>query len=75
MKDCNVMIAGRNFLDQPIKNDLRTYDNIRKIETGPSDDYTNVCLLNYPYFKEYCKLIGIDLSKQQKLDANPKAIQ
>ena len=26
------MIDGRNVFDQPIKNDLKTYDNIRKIE-------------------------------------------
>ena len=26
-------------------------------------------------FQKYYKLIGIDLSKQQKLDADPKAIQ
>ena len=26
-------------------------------------------------FQKYCKLIAIDLSKQQKLDADPKAIQ
>ena len=31
--------------------------------------------LDYPYFKKYYKLIAIDLSKQQKTDANPKAIQ
>ena len=34
-----------------------------------------MCLLDYPYFEEYYKLIAIDLSKQQKLDADPKAIQ
>ena len=34
IKDYNVMIDGRNFFDQPIKNDLKTYDNIRKIATG-----------------------------------------
>ena len=33
------------------------------------------CLLNYSYFKENYKLIAIDLSKQQALDADPKAIQ
>ena len=68
------MIDGKNFFDQPIKNDLKTYDNIRKIETGQGDDYTTECLLDYPYLKKYCKLIAIDLSKQQKLDADPKAI-
>ena len=28
--DYNVMIDGRNFFDQPVKNDRRTCDNIRK---------------------------------------------
>ena len=31
MKDYNVVIDGTNFFDHPIKNDLKTYDNIRKI--------------------------------------------
>ena len=38
-------------------------------------DYTTGYLLDYPYFKLCRKLIAIDLSKQQKLDADPKAIQ
>ena len=67
------MINGRDFFDQPIKNDLKAYDNIRKIATGQGDDYTTGCLLDYPYFKRYYKLIAIDLSKQQKLEADPKA--
>ena len=28
IKDYNVMIGGRNFFDQPVKNDLKTFDNI-----------------------------------------------
>ena len=32
-------------------------------------------MLDYPYFKENYKLIAIDLSKQQALDADPRAIQ
>ena len=75
VKDYNVMIDGRSFFDQPIKNDLKTYDNIRKIEIGQSDDYTTGCLLDYPYFKKHYKSIAIDLSKQQNVDADPKAIQ
>ena len=75
IKDYYVIIVGRNFFDQPIKNDLKTYDNIRKITTGQGDDYTTGCLLDYTYFKKYYKLIAIYLSKQQKLDADPKAIQ
>ena len=32
IKVYNVMIDGRNFFYQPIKSNLKTYDNIRKIE-------------------------------------------
>ena len=67
------MIDGKNLFDQPIKNDKVTYRNIRKI-TGQGDDYTTGCLLEYTYFKKYCKMIAIDLSKQQALDDDPKAI-
>ena len=67
------MIDGQNVFDQPVKNDLRTYENVRN--DYQEDDYTTGCLLDYPYFKENYKLIAIDLSKQQALDANPKAIQ
>ena len=74
-KDYNIVIDLRNFFDQPVKNDLKTYDSIRKIATDQVDDYTTGCLLDYPYFKKYYKLIAIDLSKQQKLDADPKSIQ
>ena len=73
IKDFNVVIDGRNLFDQPIKNDFKTYDNIRKIATGQGDDYTTGCLLDYDYVKEHYRLIAIDLSKQQKLDADPKA--
>ena len=69
------MIDGKNFSDQPIKIDLRTYDNIQKISAGQRDDYTNGCFLDYNYFKKYYKMIAIDLSKQQALDSDPKPIQ
>ena len=36
----------KNLFDQPVKNNLRTYDNIRKIATGQGDDYTTSCLLD-----------------------------
>ena len=32
------MIDGRNFFDQPVKDNLKTYDNNRKIATGQGDD-------------------------------------
>ena len=51
------------------------YINIRKNATVQGDDYTTDCLLDYTYFKNYYKMIAIDLSQQQVLDDDPKAIQ
>ena len=73
MKDYNIMINGENYFDQPIKNSKVTYESIRKIVIG--DDYTTGCLLDYPYFANTYKMIAVDLSKQQALDADPRAIQ
>ena len=69
------MINGRNFFDQPINSMNKTYENIRKIATGKSDDCATGCLLDYPYFKENFKMIAIDLSRQNELDADVRAIQ
>ena len=46
------------------------HDNIRKIATDQGDNYTIGCLLDYPYYKTYYKIIAIDFSKQQKLDTD-----
>ena len=70
-----VMINGENFFDQPVKDNKVTYENIRKIETGKGEDYTTGCLLDYPYFKYSYRMIAIDLSKQQALDADHRTIQ
>ena len=75
VKDYNVMIDGKNLFDQPKNNDIKTYENITKTATGQGDDYATGCLLDYLYYKENYKMISIDLSKQQALDANPRANQ
>ena len=69
------MIDGKTFSDQSVNNDKITYENIRKNSTGRRDDYTTGFLLDYISFKNYYKMIAVDLSKQQVLDANPEAIQ
>ena len=75
VKDYNVMIDRKNFLDNPINSYIKRFENIRKIRSGQGDDYTTGCFLDYNYFKKHYKMIAIDLSKQQELDADPKAIQ
>ena len=61
------MTDGRIYFDQPI--------NRQGEGDGQGDDYTTGCLLDYSYFKGHYKIITIDLSKQQALDADPRAIQ
>ena len=75
VKDYNVMIDGKNFFDQPVKSDLRTYDNVWNISTGQGDDYTAGCLLDYNYFTKYYKMRAIYLSNQQVVDSDAKSIQ
>ena len=75
IKDYNVMIDGQKCFDQPLKNNIITYDNILKITAGQGNDYTTSSLLFYAYFNEQCKVSAVDLSKQQAFHADPKAIQ
>ena len=69
------MIDGKKVFDQPINSITKTDENIRKIATGQDDDCSTGCLLDYSYFKDHYKMIAINLSKQQALDADPRAIQ
>ena len=66
------MINEKKF---SINSFIKANEYIRKIITTQVDDYTIGCLLNYNYFKNRYKMVAIDLSKQQALDADPKAIQ
>ena len=75
IKDYNVMIDGRKVFDQAIDSMTKMYENIKKIAMGQGNNYTMGCLLDYTYFKDHYRMIAIDLSKQQALDADPRAIQ
>ena len=59
IKDYHVMIAGKHFFDQPVKNNKIIYENIRKIATGKKDDYTTGFVRLY--LRDYFKMIAIDL--------------
>ena len=56
------MIDGRNFSDQPLKIILEQLITFKYYTTG--------FVLDFSYFKKYYKIIAIDLSKQQVLDAD-----
>ena len=74
-KNYNVIISRKNISDQPIDSDIKRYKEIRKLTTGQGEDYTTGCLLDYDYIKNYYRLIAVDLSGQEELDADPKTIQ
>ena len=61
VEEYNVMINGADLFDQPIKNDTKT--------SGPGDDSTTGCLLDYNYFTKNYKMIEMNLSKQKALAA------
>ena len=67
LKTYNVVIDGKKFFDQPVKDIKVTYEKSIKITTGQEDHYTTDCLLDYPYFKDNYKIIVVDLSKQNDL--------
>ena len=64
IKDYNVMIDARNIFDQPNKNNLKTYDSIRKIVARQGDDYTIGGFLDNPYFKKQYKFNKFNRFKQ-----------
>ena len=68
IKDFNMLIDGKPFFEIPVINKEEAYEAI--IEMGKNYDYTTVNLLDYAYFKDHCKLIAIDLSKEIELE-NP----
>ena len=63
-----MLIDGKPFFEIPLKNKEEPYEAI--IEMSKNNDYTTGNLFDYEYFKDHCKLIAIDLSKQIELE-NP----
>ena len=52
IKNYNIEIDGRNFYDQSIDDLIKQCDEVRKISTGQSDDYTTGCLLDFACFEK-----------------------
>ena len=73
VKDCNVLIDKLEFFDLPIKTEEEAYE--KNIDISRNNEYTTGNLLDYDYFKNYYKLIAIDLSKQKVLQENEDLIQ
>ena len=75
LKKFNIIIDGRNFYDNPVESDIEKYRELKRAMIGKGEDYTTGSLLDFDYFKKHYKLVAVDLSKQEELDADPRAIQ
>ena len=65
VKDINVLIDGKSFFDLPIKNEKETYEKI--VDMSNNNNYMIGNLIDFAHYKENCKLIAIDLSKEAKI--------
>ena len=68
IKDYNALIDGRNFYDHNVNSSIVRYNELLKMTTGLSEDYSTGCLLDYDYYIK-------DLSLQAVLDSDPKINQ
>ena len=75
IKDYNILIDGRNFYDQNVNNSIVRYNELLKMTTGRSEDYSTGCLLDYDYYLKDFNIVGIDLLHQAVLDSDPKINQ
>ena len=64
IKNDNVIINWKNFYDQPIDSNIKSYEEIRKLTTGQGEDCTTGYLLDYEYIKNHYRLIAVDLSSK-----------
>ena len=63
------------MISQLMTDSIKQYLRVRKVSTGQGDDYTIGCLLDSAYFEKKYRLIAADLSKQNALDNDSRAIQ
>ena len=75
IKDYNVLIDGRNFYDQNVNSSIVRYNELLKMTTGRSEDYSTGCLLGHDYYIKEFNIAGIDLSHQAVLDLDPEINQ
>ena len=72
IKDYYILIDGINFYDQNVNSSIVRYNEILKMTTGRSQDYSTGCLLDYDYYIKDFNIVEIDLSHQAVLDSDPQ---
>ena len=71
----NALVDDRNFYGQPINDQIKKYDELRKVMTGKGDDYTTGSVLDYFCFLNHYQIIAVNLSQQKELDVDPRCVQ
>ena len=66
------LINGKTFFDEIIHSGIKRYRKIKRLITGKGENYTTGCLLDYDYIENHYRLIALDLSRQKRLDTDPK---
>ena len=69
IKDFNVLIDNKQFLDQPVKNRQEAHEKL--VEKPRNNDYMSGNLLNYVYYQKHYKVGGIELSRQTNKSSSP----
>ena len=60
IKDYNVLIDGRNLYDQNVNSSTVRYNELLKMTTGRSEDYSTGCLLDYDYYIKDFNIVRIN---------------
>ena len=61
--------------DQNVNSSILRYNELLKMTTGRSEDYSTGCLLDYDSYIKDFNIVGLDLSHQAPLDSDPKINQ
>ena len=69
IKDYHIIINGRNIFNQPVKNNIWTYENIREISICRGDDHKTDCLLKHFILiqKRFSKLTLLEIWNRLKM--------
>ena len=59
IKDYNVLVDRRNFFDQNVNSSIVRYNQLLKMTTEKSEDYSTGCLLDYDYYIKDFNIVGI----------------
>ena len=63
IKNYTVLINEKNFYDQPVDSEIKSYEKITKLTTVQSKDYTIWSLVDYEFIKNHYTLIAVGLRR------------